>query len=116
MSAVLIYAADEYMREMVKSALINHMPLIITESRAQCLEALSQKAPINKAFISAVSEEDDADLALFEEILNLKPDLKVIAVGDHDTEDIAAEAVRHGAAGYMVVPSEANAILTLARA
>jgi DNA-binding NtrC family response regulator len=115
MSAILIYAADEYLREMVKAALINHMPLIITEHRAQCLEAINQKAKIDKAFISSCTENDEADFELFEEILKLRPDLKLIAIGDHDTEGITIEAVRHGAAGYILMPAEANAILTLAR-
>jgi DNA-binding NtrC family response regulator len=115
MNGILIHAADEYTREMLKAALINHLPLIITEDRAQCLDVLQQKTRINKAFISACSQEGGADLELFEEISALKPELEVIAVGDHDTEDIAAQAVRHGAAGYIVIPAEPNAILTLAR-
>jgi DNA-binding NtrC family response regulator len=115
MNTVLIYAAEEYLREMVKSALINHLPLIITENREQCLEALKQKTAISTGFISACSEDGNADLGLFEEILALRPGLHVMALGDHNTEDIAAEAVRHGAAGYILMPAEANAILTLAR-
>ena len=116
MNAILIYAADEYAREMIKSALINYLPLIITEDRAQCLEALRQKAVIQKAFIAAYDQNGDADLKLFEEISALKAGLSVIAVGNHDTEDAAAEAVHCGASGYIIVPAEANAILTLARA
>jgi DNA-binding NtrC family response regulator len=115
MNIILIHATDEYTREMIKSALINHLALIITEDRAQCLEALSQKAKINTAFIGMASEDGEPDFELFEEISRLNPELNVIAVGDHDTEDAAADAVRHGAAGYMVVPADANAILTLAR-
>ena len=115
MNGILIYATDEYTREMIKEALINHLPLIITEDRAQCLDVLRQKTGITKAFIAASSEEGDADRELFEQITALKPELKVIAVGDHDTEDMAAEAVRHGAAGYIIIPAEPNAILTLAR-
>jgi DNA-binding NtrC family response regulator len=115
MNGILIYAADEYAREMLKAALVNHLPLIITEDRGQCLDILQQKTNIKKAFIAACDAEDNADLELFEEILELKPELKVIAVGDHDTEDIAAKAVKHGAAGYIILPAEANAILTLAR-
>ena len=115
MNGILIYATDEYTREMLKAALINHLPLIITEDRAQCLDVLKQKTSISKAFIAACAGKGDADLELFEEISELKPELKVIAVGDHDTEDIAAQAVRHGAAGYIIIPAEPNAILTLAR-
>ena len=115
MRAVLIYAADEYLREMVKSALIDHLPLIITEDRTQCLEVLRQKAVIDKAFICACSEKGDADFELFEEISALRPELTVIALGDQATEDMTTEAVRHGAAGYILMPADANAILTLAR-
>ena len=115
MNGILIYAPDEYSREMLKTALIDHLPLIITDDRTQCLDVLEQKANIGKAFIAASSEEGDADFELFEEISRLRPELSVIAVGDHDTEDMAAQALRHGAAGYIILPAEPNAILTLTR-
>lgn len=114
MNTVLIHAADEYTRDTIKSALIDHCPLIITEDRVQCLEAIKQKAAIHKAFIG-VSGKTTATLKLFEEISALKSGLNMTAVGDHNTEEMAAEAVRHGAAGYILIPCEANAILTLAR-
>jgi len=115
MNGILIYAQDEYTRETLKKALIDHLPLIIVDDRAQCLDVLQQKTILAKAFIAACAKEDEADMELFEEIAALKPELKVIAVGDHDTEDAAAQAVRHGAAGYIVIPADPNAILTLAR-
>jgi DNA-binding NtrC family response regulator len=115
MNGIFIYATDEYTREMLKAALINHLPLIITEDRAQCLNVMAQKTTANKAFIAACTKKGKADFELFEKILELKPELKMIAVGDHDTEDIAAEAIKHGAGGYIILPAEANAILTLAR-
>jgi DNA-binding NtrC family response regulator len=115
MSAVLIYAEDEYTRETIKSTLIDHLPLIVTDDRDQCLEALNQKAGINKAFIGTSSEKSKAALKLFDDISGSRPELSVIAVGDHHTENTAIEAVRHGAAGYILIPAEANAILTLAR-
>jgi DNA-binding NtrC family response regulator len=115
MNGILIYATDEYTREMLKGALSNHLPLIITEDRAQCLGVLKQKTALHKAFIAPCNKKGKADLELFEEILELRPGLKMIAVGDHNTEDIAAQAVKHGATGYIILPAETNAILTLAR-
>ena len=115
MNGILIYAPDEYLREMVKAALIDHFPLIITDNRVQCLEAVNQIAKIDKAFISPCTEDGDADFELFKEISGLRPELRLIALGDHNTEEFAAEAVRHGAAGYILMPADANAILTSAR-
>lgn len=116
MNGVLIHAPDEYTRDMIKAALMDHLPLIVTQDRLQCLDALKQKIMPDKAFVAVCADDGNMDLGLFEEIFALRPGLKVIAVGDHDTEDMAAQAVRHGAAGYILMPAEANAILTIARA
>lgn len=113
--AILIYAPDEHTREAFKSALNKHLPLIVTESRAQCLAAAAQKAPLAKAFIAACSADGDPDIDIFKEISSLRPALKIIAVGDNATEEMSAEALRHGAAGYMLMPLKADAILALAR-
>lgn len=113
MNTILVCAADEYIREMLKSALADHFPLIVTEDPEQCLHVLRQRSAISKAFIAP--EEDDTDMTLFKEASALRPELKMIAVGDHNTEAMAAEAVRHGAAGYILMPADANAILTAAR-
>jgi DNA-binding NtrC family response regulator len=113
--AILIYAPDEHTREAFKSALNKHLPLIVTESRGQCLAALAQKAPIKKAFFSACTVEGNADMELFERISASNPGLKMIAVGDHATESITMQAVRHGATGYIILPVKAGELLTLAR-
>ena len=112
MSAVLIFAENEHTREAIKSALADHIPLIVTEDHTQCMSALQQKAPIHKAFIGV---SDENDLGIFEEISALKPGLKLIAVGDHNTENTAIEAVRVGASGYILLPAKAGEILATAR-
>ncbi len=115
MSPVLIFAADETTREALKSALSLHLPLIVTEDRAQCLEAVGQNIPILKAFIGVRAIEDASELDIFGEIAALRPGLKMIAIGDQHTEDAAVEAVERGAAGYMLLPLNDAEILTAAR-
>jgi DNA-binding NtrC family response regulator len=115
MNTVLIYAEAEHLRDAIKTALCNHIPLITTENAAQCLEALKQKAPIHKAIVG-VSDTDEEDLAaLIEGMLAVKPGLKVIAIGNKDSEEIAIEAVHYGASGYLLMPIKAEALLTTLR-
>ncbi len=115
MNIILIYSPEERMREEMKSALANHLPLIVTEDRAQCLDALKQKSIIHKAFLAVVDADDTADLELFEEAAALRPGLKMIATGRHETEALAVEAVNHGADGYILLPLTPDAIMTAAR-
>ena len=115
MNPLLIFAEDENTREALKSALSTHLPLIVTEDRAQCLEAIGQKIPIYKAFIGVRTIKNAADLNIFGEIAALRPGLKMIAVGDQHTEGTAVEAVERGAAGYMLLPLNNAEILTAAR-
>jgi ActR/RegA family two-component response regulator len=116
MNTILNYCAgQEHDRELIKAALANHINLITTESRAQCLEAIKQKAPIHKAFVHVANENGEIDLKIFKELSTINPELRMIAVGDHDTETAAIKAVRLGAAGYIILPVNADEILTTAR-
>ncbi len=115
MNTILNYSPGEHDRELVKSALENHVNLITTASRAQCLDTLKQKSPIHKAFIHVIDDGGEVDLKIFKEIAAIRPQLKLIAVGDHDSEGAAIKAVKHGAAGYMILPVNADEILTTAR-
>jgi ActR/RegA family two-component response regulator len=88
------------------------VPLIVVEDHTQCIAALTQKAALHAGFIGVLDEDDPG---IFEEILGSKPGLKLIAVGDHNPEAAAGEAVRRGAAGYILLPAETSAILAAAR-
>jgi DNA-binding NtrC family response regulator len=115
MNIILIYSPQERTREQIKSALANHIALITTEDRQQFLEALKQKTPLHKAFMDVCNAEDEADLELFQQADVLRPGLKMIAVGTHATEELAVEAVRQGADGYLLLPLSPDAIQTAAR-
>ncbi|MEI8011783.1 MAG: response regulator [Candidatus Omnitrophota bacterium] len=115
MNIILIYSPEEAMREEIKAALENHLPLITTEDRDQCLEALKQKAPLHKAFLAVVDAEGTSALELFEEVKTLQPTLKIVAVGRQGTEAVAIEAVRLGADGYILLPLNSDAIMAAAR-
>ncbi len=114
MNPILIYAQDEHTREYLKSMLCNHIPLITTENAQQCLEALKQKAPVHKALIGMSGLDDDLS-DIIGKMLALKSKLKIIAIGDKDSEGIAIEAVHHGASGYLLLPIKASALLATVR-
>ena len=115
MNIILIYSPEERTREEIKAALANHMALVTIEDREQFLEALKQKTPFHKAFMDVRNAQEEADLELFTEADALRPGLKMIALGRHETEELAVEAVRQGADGYILLPLTADAILTAAR-
>ena len=115
MRTAVICSGREHHREIIKSALAHHLNLITVECHDQLMEALSQKAAVHTVFIDVADEEGTIDLGIFKAVSDLKPKLRIIAIGEHATEQAAVEAVRHGASGYMVLPVKAEELLTAAR-
>ncbi|MBF0331070.1 MAG: hypothetical protein HQL17_03975 [Candidatus Omnitrophica bacterium] len=112
---LLIYIQDEHTRDTLKGTLCNYIPLIVTEDTPQCLEALKQRSPVSKAIIG-VSGMDDDDIAdIIHSMLEIKPELKIIALGDKNSEDLAINAVRYGANGYILLPIKADELLATLR-
>jgi DNA-binding NtrC family response regulator len=115
MKTIALCSSSEHIRDIFKTALADHVNLIVTEDREQFIEAITQKAAIHKAFVDIADENDGTDPEIFVTASELKPQLSLIAVGTQETHDDAVKAVRHGATGYIIVPVKAQEILTMAR-
>jgi len=114
MKPVLIADSEEHTREALKSILANHVPLIVVESEAHALNVLSQKTPVALVFMGVV-DGDAVNTEVFSDIRGRYPELTVITVADHANEELALEAVRQGATGYMIKPFKKDEVLAMAR-
>jgi DNA-binding NtrC family response regulator len=110
---ILIYDTEESSREALKTILGNIVNLVVVESALQCRQVFKQKTPVDLAFICVDSGESSC-AEFFGEIRDQRPSLAIIAIGSHKSEDTAAEAVRHGATGYMIKPFKADQIRSMA--
>ena len=112
--SVLIADTQENTRETLKHILSHRFPLILVESPAHGLEVLTRgKTPAALAFIG-LNDETGTSTRVFAEIRGRFPDLTVIAVGDHKSDELAVEAVRQGATGYMIKPFKPDEIIAAA--
>ena len=114
MRPALIANTDESTREELKKILAPYVPLMTVESQTHGRKILDQKIKPGIVFMG-LETDDGMDATIFSDIRDHFPELTVIAVGDAASEDIAIEAVRQGATGYMIKPLDAEEVLALAR-
>ncbi|NTV30041.1 MAG: hypothetical protein HGA80_08190 [Candidatus Omnitrophica bacterium] len=111
-NSILIFSSQEDTQETIKSILAPTFPLIIVSDVDQALSALKQKAVPVLALVG--TNLDDA-AENFTSMRSISPALTIIAIGEIGTEAEAAEAVSHGATGYIMTPLRKDVIMTLAQ-
>ncbi|HOW36585.1 MAG TPA: response regulator [Candidatus Omnitrophota bacterium] len=107
---VLICDDEEGIRESLKLILSDHYDLILTESGEQCLECIANAKDIGLVLID-IKMPKVSGLEILQKIKEKRPDLKVIVVTGYKSVETATEAVKLGAAGYIVKPFKSNEIL-----
>ncbi len=107
---VLIVDDEEGIRESLKLILADHYDLILTENGEQCLECIDKAKDIGLVLIDIKMPKVNG-LEILSQIKKKRPSLKVIVVTGYRSVETASEAVRLGAAGYIVKPFKSEEIL-----
>ena len=107
---ILICDDEESIRESLKAIIGDYYPLIICESPETTLYTLAQDKSIHLALIDIKMPKING-LDLLATIKKEHPKVKVIVVTGYKSVEIAAEATRLGANGYIVKPFKGEEIL-----
>ena len=107
---ILIVDDEEGIRESLKLILENHYPLILTDTPEQALEAIKNDKDIALTLLDVKMPKING-LDVLKHVQSLRPDVKVIMVTGYRSVEIAAEASKLGASGYIVKPFKAEEIL-----
>jgi len=107
---LLICDDDSAIRDSLKLILSDHYDLILTEDGEQCLECLKNTKDIRLALIDVKMPKMDG-LNVLKEIKKKYPQLPVVVITGYKAVDLGLEAVKLGAAGYVVKPFKPEDIL-----
>ena len=110
---ILIVINEENVREHLKTILSDHYDLIVTEQGDQALDILNYSKGIKLIFMDVNASRNNG-LETIKKIQTKHPTIKVIILTDHRSVEIAQEAVRLGAKGYIVKPLKSDQILSWA--
>jgi len=105
---ILICHDQEGVREVIKSILEGTHELLLTDSGEQALDFLDNAKDIGIVFI-------DIDMQEWQKIKEKRPELKVIVVAGHKSEQAAKEAVQSGIDAYILKPFKSEEILSLCK-
>lgn len=112
---ILICDDEEGVRESLKLILSDFYDLIAVENAPMAKEVLSKSIQDVGLMLLDVRMPKENGLAALEDIKNTYPDLKVIIVTGYKSVEMATEAVRLGASGYIVKPFKSDEILAIVR-
>ena len=111
---ILICDDEEGIRESLKLILADDYDLILTENGEQCLECLEKAKDVGLVLIDIKMPKVNG-LDTLKQIKEKQPKLKVIVVTGYKSVETAAEAVKLGAADYIVKPFKSDEILEKVR-
>ena len=111
---VIIIDDEEGVRESLKLILSDHYNLIATEDAGQGIDCLTNDRDIGLVLLD-IKMPGNNGLEVLQNIKNIRPELPVIVVTGYKSVETATEAVRLGAAGYIVKPFKAEEILDVVR-
>ncbi|MCK5580211.1 MAG: response regulator [Candidatus Omnitrophica bacterium] len=112
---VLVIDDEEGIRESLKLILADEFPMILTNDGEQGLDCLANNHQNIGIVLLDIKMPNDNGLHVLEEIKTKYPDLKVIIITGYKSVETANEAVRLGAAGYIVKPFKSDEILATVR-
>ena len=107
---ILICDDEEGIRESLKLILSDHYDLIIARDGTQCLECLQNSKDIGLVLIDIKMPKRNG-LDIIQEIKEKYPQQKIVVVTGYRSVETATEAIRLGAAGYIIKPFKAEEIL-----
>jgi DNA-binding NtrC family response regulator len=111
---ILICDDEEGIRESLKLILGDEYRLILTENGEQCLNCLDNDPDIKLVLLDIKMPQFDG-IDILQQIKTDYPDVHVVIVTGYKSVELASEAVKHGASGYIVKPFKSEEILTIAR-
>jgi len=100
----------EGIRESLKVIISDHYDIVLTNDGFQCLDALAHAKDIGAVLLDIKMPIRDG-LDVLKEIKQRYPHVKIIMITGYESTDTATEAIRCGAAGYIVKPFKAEEVL-----
>ena len=107
---ILICDDEDGIRESLKLILSDHYDLILTKDGFQCLDCLSHAQDIGLVLLDIKMPQKNG-LDILQQIKEKYPQLNVVMITGYRVVETAAEAVRLGAAGYIVKPFKSEEVL-----
>src|SRR5690242_20068092 len=99
MSKILICSLEEGIRESLKLLLEDRYELIVTDSTDMCLEVVNN-ADIRLLLLDTSQLNEVPKIV--SKLTSSKPKLKIVVTTNHKQENLAQDAIRAGATGYIV--------------
>ncbi len=107
---ILICDDEEGVRESLKLILVNHYDLILCDSHEQCLSCLANSKEIGLLFLDIKMPDIDG-LKTLKTIQENYSGLKTVVITGYNSVEVAAEALKLGARGYIVKPFKTEDVL-----
>jgi DNA-binding NtrC family response regulator len=111
---IIICDDEEGIRESLKLILGDEYRLILTENGEQCMDCLRNDSHVGLVLLDIKMPSSDG-INVLQQIKTDYPDIPVVIVTGYKSVELAHEAIKHGASGYIVKPFKSEEILTIAR-
>jgi len=109
---ILICDDQEGIRESLNLILSNHYDVDLTANAIEAIDYLNTKPTPDLICLDIKMPKVDG-LEALKQIKKRHPDIKVLIITGYQSVEIASEAIKIGASGYIVKPFVADEILTI---
>ncbi|MCK5215169.1 MAG: response regulator [Candidatus Omnitrophica bacterium] len=116
MPFILVCSSDEKLRNLISTAFPSTHEIILSQDSDSCLDIfydfITKKNNDIKMCILDIDEQKNA-LDIIEDFHLNYPHIRIIVIGKALSAELAQDAVRYGADGYLIKPIERETLISL---